>query len=139
MRDKKVADVIDHIPFVAHERVADYIVQSRIGLIPWQPNEQMLRMVFPNKVFEYMACGIPVVASDLPSLRYIFGQAQSAIVVPAEDVMAHVNAIRELLSDEEKRQQLGKRGRQFVHDKFNWNTEAEKLLTIYESYIKEDR
>jgi glycosyltransferase involved in cell wall biosynthesis len=57
-------------------------VHSLIGLIPWQANQQMLKMVFPNKLFEYMACGLPVVGSDLPSLRMLINQAECGFVVP---------------------------------------------------------
>jgi len=136
IKQKQVDDVIEHIPFVPHEKVPGYIVQSKIGLIPWQPNQQMLRMVFPNKVFEYMACGLPVVASDLPSLRYIFDRSQSGIIVQANNASEHARAIRELLNDEEESSRLGQNGRNFVFVNFNWNIEAPKLLYIYENLLR---
>ena len=123
---------IEYIHFVPYEQVAAYLVQSLIGLIPWQVNEQMLRMVFPNKVFEYMACGLPIVASDLPSLRYIFGRSQSGVLVQPDDPQAHAQAIRELLDHPDKMHELGDLGRRFVCEQFNWRLESEKLLRLYE-------
>ncbi|NIA28555.1 MAG: glycosyltransferase [Actinobacteria bacterium] len=122
---------IEHIQFVPHQDVAEYVVQSKIGLIPWQENKQMLRMVFPNKIFEYMACGLPVVASDLPSLRYILNKSGGGVLVKANDAKAHARAIAGLLDDNEKSNELGRKGREFVKKKFNWDIEAKKLVAFY--------
>ena len=139
IQDKNVQDVVEHISFVPHEKVPEYIVQSKVGLIPWQPNQQMLRMVFPNKVFEYMACGVPVIASDLPSMKYIFNQSKSGIIVKADDPVEYASAIRTLLNDTDKRNTLGKNGRKFVSVKYNWNLEATKLLKLYQELTVENR
>ena len=122
---------IEHIQFVPHQDVAEYVVQSKIGLIPWQKNKQMLRMVFPNKVFEYMACSVPLVASNLPSLKYILDRSGSGILVKADDAKAHARAIAELLDDKKKSIELGQRGREFVMEKYNWDIEAKKLVEFY--------
>jgi len=131
IKTKGVEDFIEHIRPVPHEQVPDYIVQSKIGLIPWQPNEQMLRMIFPNKIFEYMASGIPVIASDLPSLKYVFNQANSGIIVQANDPRAYANAIAELLDSPDKVKEMGENGRRFVKKYYNWDMEANKLLELY--------
>ena len=133
IRDKGLSDSIEHIRLVPHEQVPEYVVQSLIGLIPWQPNEQMLRMIFPNKIFEYMACGIPVVASDLPSLKYIFNRANSGITVQADDPSAFAAAIDGLLNSPAKMKQMGEKGRQFVTEHYNWDLEAEKLRRLYQT------
>ncbi len=127
----ELTDKIEHIQFVPHHDVADYIVQSKIGLIPWQKNEQMLRMVFPNKVFEYMACGIPLVASDLPSLQYILNKSGGGKLVKAENAKAHARAIAMLLENVEKCNELGQKGREFVKKEFNWEIEAKILIELY--------
>lgn len=132
---KNLNKCIEHINFVPHQNVAEFIVQSKVGLIPWQPNQQTLKMVFPNKVFEYMACGIPTVSSDLPSLKYIFNKAQSGLVVAAQDANAHAKAIGELLTNNELAKKLGQNGLDFVSANHNWDLEAQKLTGLYSSFV----
>jgi glycosyltransferase involved in cell wall biosynthesis len=129
-----LSDAIEYVSSVPHEKVPDYLAQSQVGLIPWQPNEQMLRMVFPNKVFEYMACGLPAVASDLPSLRYIFGRSQSGLLVRPDDPKAHAQAIRELLDHPALMAEMGAKGRRFVTEQLNWDKEAVKLVDLYQQF-----
>ncbi|MBN2411302.1 glycosyltransferase family 4 protein [candidate division KSB1 bacterium] len=131
IRIKGVDENIEHIRLVPHEQVPDYVVRSLIGLIPWQPNEQMLRMIFPNKVFEYMACGIPVIASDLPSLKYIFGNADSGKTVQADNPGAFAKAVEDLLDSPGKMKKMGENGRLYVKNNYNWDMEADKLLKLY--------
>lgn len=130
----QLTEHIEHIPFVPHEQVAEYLVQSHIGLIPWQIHEQMLKMIFPNKVLEYMACALPIVASDLPSLKKIIEESGAGITVKAEDVSQYVAVIRTLLQNPEISQTLGRRGREFVQQHYNWNRESVILLQLYQSF-----
>lgn len=134
IRERGVEDSIEHIHFVPHQEVPDYIVRSRVGLIPWQPNQQTLKMVFPNKVFEYMSCGVPTVASNLPSLKFIFDKAKSGIVVDSGDAEAHAAAIAKLLDDPKLAEELGKNGLLFVKENHNWETEAARLIALYNSF-----
>ena len=120
-----------YIPYVPHEEVADYLVRSRVGLIPWQPSLQTQKMVNTNKVFEYMACGLPLVASDLPSLKHILVQSQAGLVAKADDAADHAAAIRRLLDDPELAGQLAANGRQYVYATHNWAREGEKLIAFY--------
>jgi len=128
---KGMAAYIRYIPYVPHEEVADYLVRSRVGLIPWQHSLQTQKMVNPNKVFEYMACGVPLVASDLPSLQYILEQSQAGLVAKADDAADHAAAIRRLLDDPELAGQLAANGRQYVYATHNWAREGEKLIAFY--------
>jgi glycosyltransferase involved in cell wall biosynthesis len=130
--EKGMGEKIRYIPFVPHEHVADYLVRSRAGLIPWQPSLQTQKMVNPNKVFEYMACGLPLVASDLPSLQYILQQSHAGLEAKADDAAAHAAAIRRLLDDPDLARQLGENGRRFVYATHNWEREGEKLIRFYQ-------
>jgi glycogen(starch) synthase len=62
-----VSDVIEFTGWVKHEEVAGYIARCQIGLVP------MLYNQLPNKLFEYIAMGKPVVVGDVPSIRTTFG------------------------------------------------------------------
>jgi glycosyltransferase involved in cell wall biosynthesis len=61
-----------------------------------------------------MANGIPVVASDLPTLRGLVGDDEAGLLVPPGDVSAAAAAIRELAGDPERRARMGEAGRRRV-------------------------
>jgi glycosyltransferase involved in cell wall biosynthesis len=62
-----VANAVEFTGWVKHEEVSDYIGRCRIGVVP------MLYNQLPNKLFEYVAMGLPVVVGDVPSIRTAFG------------------------------------------------------------------
>ncbi len=134
IQEKNLDSVIEHINFVPHEEVPEYLAQSKIGLIPWQKNQQMLRMIFPNKVFEYMACALPVIASNLPSLVRIFGESQSGLVVGSDDIKAYAQAAASLLDDPARLIEMGEQGRAYCKSTYNWELDAATLLSLYESF-----
>jgi len=127
-----VAGHIDFHPPVPFEQVAEKLLRCKIGLIPWQPSLQTTKMVYPNKVFEYMACGLPLVASSLPSLSYIIEKSAAGLLVPPDQPAAHATAIRQLLEQPHLAAQLGGNGRRFVQQHHNWQSEAAKLLELYQ-------
>jgi glycosyltransferase involved in cell wall biosynthesis len=66
---------------------------------------------FGRVVAEAMANGLPVVASDIPSLRRLLGDNEAGILVPPGDLDATASAIRELAGDRERRERMGRTGR----------------------------
>jgi len=131
-RAQRVDDIITYIPLVPHEEVADHLHRARVGLVPWQPHPQLLKLCYPNKVFEYMACGLPIVASDLPGLRELITPASCGCLVAAEDVEAHIAAIRQLLDDPGAAEAMGLAGMAYARGHYSWEVERKSLLSLYE-------
>lgn len=138
-RQRQVNSCIHFLPRVPHDAVAEHLRRSRIGLIPWQPVPQMLKICYPNKVFEYMACGLPIVASDLPGLRHLIEPAGCGLLVKPDDVHAHVQAIRHLLDHPRQAQEMGERGIVYVSDHYSWRQESIQLRTLYDRIGKAER
>jgi glycosyltransferase involved in cell wall biosynthesis len=84
----------------------------------------------PIKLFEYMAAGIPVVASDFPAWRELVGDA--GVLIDPYDVGAIAEAIDTLLGDPDTAEAMGARGREAVRERYGWEAEAERLLSLYE-------
>lgn len=93
-----------------------------------QPNRKGSQ---PNKLFEYMAAGLPVICSDEPLWVEEIESVNAGICVNPEDVSAIREAIVKLLNDRELAQEMGRNGRRAVETKYSWTAEAEKLSKFY--------
>jgi len=117
--------------------VQDILSKSRIGLVVLHPMPNYWDGL-PIKLFEYMAAGIPVVASDFPLWRRIVEDAGCGLLVNPLDPDAIAGAIDYLLSHPEEAEEMGKRGLRAVEEKYNWEREKEKLLVFYERFLEKD-
>jgi glycosyltransferase involved in cell wall biosynthesis len=91
----------------------------------------------PNKMFEYMSAGIPVIASDFPLWREIIQGNDCGILVDPLDPSAIAHAIDYLVSHPEEAHRMGKNGRIAVETKYNWTMEEKKLLAFYDNILNE--
>ena len=83
------------------------------------------------KLFEYMAAGLPVVASDFPLWRAIVEEAGCGLTVDPLRPDAIAEAVDRLLTDHSLAAEMGRRGRAAVEARYHWGTQADKLLALY--------
>jgi glycosyltransferase involved in cell wall biosynthesis len=108
--------------------VAEALRLARVGLAPLHARRAYVESL-PVKLFEYMAAGIPFVASDFPLWREL--AAGCGLFVDATDARALAGAIERLLDDPDEAEELGARGREAVRTTCNWESEAERLIELY--------
>jgi glycosyltransferase involved in cell wall biosynthesis len=75
----------------------------------------------PIKVFEYMACGKPVIASRIEGLEFIEAEGAGRLTAP-EDRMDLEEALTELIKEPGKRAEMGQRGMQIARERFSWES-----------------
>jgi hypothetical protein len=114
--------------------VAEVLSKSRAGLVLFHPLPNHTNAQ-PNKMFEYMSAGLPVIASDFPLWRDIIEGNDCGICVDPLDVSAIRDAIQYLLDHPEEARRLGENGRRAVEEKYNWESEASKLQSLYEELM----
>jgi glycosyltransferase involved in cell wall biosynthesis len=105
-RNRGISDNLHFHGFIRHSDLAGYYENFDIALLPlqtqvWTADKQneISRWTSPLKAFEYMAHGVPIIASDTPALREIFTNRSTATLVESNNVTAWRDAIMELLDD----------------------------------------
>lgn len=103
---------------------------SKIGMVTFLPVPNHVDAQ-PNKMFEYMSAGIPVVGSFFPLWKDILEVNKCGICIDPENSDEIAKAIDLLLNDDVLAKQMGENGRKAVIEKYNWSVEEEKLIHIY--------
>jgi glycosyltransferase involved in cell wall biosynthesis len=104
--------------------------EVRAGLVLFHPEPNHLESI-PQKIFEYMGAGLPVIASDFPLWRRILGDAKCGIFVDPLDPREIAGAIEYVLNRPAEAEEMGRRGQAAMRQRYNWDTEAEKLVNLY--------
>lgn len=114
------------------QEVTQILGHSLAGLVTFLPEPNHVNAQ-PNKMFEYMSAGVPVIASDFPLWRELIEGVQCGICVdPArpEEIAA---AIRHLREHPEEIARMGANGRLAVENHYRWDHEEVQLLSLYRS------
>ncbi len=115
-------------------QVADILGGVRAGLAILHPTPKYPD-AYPTKMFEYMSAGLPVIVSDFPLWRRIVDDAGCGLLVDPMDPQAIAGAMQWILDHPAEAEAMGRRGRAAVEKDYNWETEAEKLVTLYNKLL----
>lgn len=116
--------------WMSRDGVASVLGDVRAGLVLLKPIPHEM-VTLPIKLFEYMAAGVPVIASNFPLWRKIVEEAACGLLVDPDDLDAIVRAMQWILDHPEEAQAMGRRGRERVETVYNWNSEASALVEFY--------
>lgn len=121
--------------FIKRNEVKVVLQESIAGMVTFLPVPNHIHAQ-PNKMFEYMSAGIPVIASDFPLWREIIVENHCGICVNPEDPSSIANAIDYLVAHPEEAKLMGINGRKAVENKYHWGSEESKLLGVYSTLIE---
>ncbi|MBF9038834.1 glycosyltransferase [Rhodobacterales bacterium LSUCC0246] len=110
--------------------------RASLGLVTLLPIPNYLEAL-PVKMFEYMAAGLPVIASNFPLWKRLISDTKCGICVDPEKPQEIADAVDYLLSNPVEAQAMGKNGRKAVVDLYNWDNERPKLIAMYDSLTAE--
>jgi glycosyltransferase involved in cell wall biosynthesis len=86
--------------------------------------------VFPLKLFESLACGVPVIVTDIPEMADLVRENKCGLVIPKDNPPALARAVKYLYYNEKERLEMGKRGRQLVAELHSWDQRAEETAKV---------
>ena len=127
---------VDMLGVLERRAVMLLLSQVKAGLVLIHHPFTRFKPGSPIKMFEYMAMGIPVIASDCPQWREIIGGASCGLLVDPRKSQSIAEAIQYIISSPEQAEAMGRRGRQAVEELYNWEAERTKLLHLYTSLLE---
>jgi glycosyltransferase involved in cell wall biosynthesis len=123
------------LPAVAPDDLLPWVASADVAVEAIQPSTHNHRLSTPNKLFEALAAGVPVVASDFPEMRRIVldpGLGPLGEICRPDDVEDVARAIRAVVERAPgDRMALRLRCLRAAHERWNWETEVARLLELY--------
>ena len=127
-----IDDVIDKTGWLPYDKVGEAIANCSIGVIFMDPSlSENIYFSTPNKLFNYMRYGLPVVTVDFPEIRRIVLNNNCGIVVKERTVTAFVDALSLLIENEELRKKMGENGKKALLERYSWEVMEGRLLRVY--------
>jgi glycosyltransferase involved in cell wall biosynthesis len=123
---------VKYFGYVNREQTRQIMSQCFVGMVTLLdvPNHKNSS---PNKLFEYMAAGLPVVASDFSYWRVIVEGYSAGICVNPTDIYSISEAIQYLKVNKEISIKMGQNGRKAFLENYNWQVDEKKLVKLYHS------
>jgi glycosyltransferase involved in cell wall biosynthesis len=126
-RELGLSEVVQLPGALPHDAVKDEYHRATLFALPCIESADGDVDGIPNVLTEAMACGLPVVSTDLPAIRELIRDGRDGLLVAPRDVTALAGALATLLDDAEMRRDLGRRGRTTVTQMFDSSVAARRF------------
>jgi len=126
----KLEKVVKIMPPITYDQIVSTLQNYRIGYITYlsYPNNMVC---MPNKIFEYMACGMNIIASNFPNYREVLEQCNCGLLVEPEDVQAIADATLKYIQNNKLSIEMAAKARLAFINQFNWEIEKKKFIQVY--------
>lgn len=119
---------------VPHAQVPLCLKAFDVVVAPFPDIEHYRLYMSPLKIFEYMAAGVPMIVTDLPSLRDVLSE-ESAFMIPPDNVQALSSALNDLRFHPEKAKTIAKNALELARTKYTWKARAERTVEFIGSVV----
>ena len=126
---KQKANGLNNVLIFGHkppQEIPEYLQAADVLVLPNSARDEKSNWTSPLKMFEYMASGVPIVASDLPVIREILNE-NNAILVEPDNAESLAKGIIKVLNEPENSAKLAKQAFEDVQ-KYSWTKRAEKII-----------
>ncbi len=119
---------------VAHEEVAGWLAAAHVGVAPYP---LLPRFYFsPLKVLEYMASGLPVVATSIGQIPSLVPDGKCGLLLPSGRAGALAEALLKLRNDGRLRAVMGRRAARRARGRFSWDRVAARIEALFEARLR---
>ena len=137
IEQEHVAHRVKIIPPAPYADLLHWTTSADIGLILYTPEESLnIRWCLPNKLFEYIMAGLPILATQLNAVSEILQQYHVGRVVPSLTPSAIATTINSMLTDTEALAAMRRSALEAAHGDLCWETEQQRLLELYASILQ---
>jgi len=126
------------IPKIPYPELPKILCRSKIGVNFHPLGEAHTEVAIPVKIFEYLACGLPVVSTPLPLVRKLLGNAPMVRLVDGK-VKDFSEAVVELLSNVDSATKMRDMAWKYSRENYSWAHEEKKLFQLYEDILRDSK
>ena len=135
IKELKIAHLIKILPPIKQELIKQELAESTILVLPCIIARNGDRDIIANVLKEAMSMEVPVITSDISGIKELINHRENGILVEEKNVEDLTLAIKELLNDNNLRENLAREGRKTIINHFNVKVEAKKLEKIFQENI----
>ena len=125
---------VQHMDWQPRENFPAIMSGCAVGLVLFHPLRANIE-AWPNKLFEYMAAGLPLIASDFPMWRELIQSTGCGVVVDPLNPKEISDAMSFIFSNPQRAVAMGNAGRSAVLSTYNWEPEGERLVSFYDRIL----
>ncbi|MCK5786708.1 MAG: glycosyltransferase family 4 protein [Candidatus Sabulitectum sp.] len=129
--EMELKDKVFFLPPVPSEELPEITVDADIGFILFRNTCLNHYYSLPNKLYEYMMAGVPIISSNFPELKRVLNEVESGITVDPESPEAISSAVEKLAKDPSLRLRMQENGRAAALHRYNWAPQSELLKNLY--------
>jgi L-malate glycosyltransferase len=128
-----IADKVKFIGRIPNTEVPKFINQMDVFTVPSRDQES-----FGVAAVEAMACGVPVVVTNVGGLPEVVLEGETGFIVPKEDPEKLAAAIKRLIVDKDKRLKMGNKGMEHVQKEYDWYENASRMEKLYQQTLRQN-
>lgn len=133
IKEKCLQDYVLWVGWVVHSQLHDFIKLSNIGLIPHFATDHT-NTTIPNKIFDYMGCGLPVISTDAVPLERIMNDEKCGITFKSGNAEDLTMAILDIYNSTIE---YGINGIEAVKYRFNWKEDEKRLFRVVKHLVND--
>ena len=134
VEEEKLGDRVKFFPKMPYEKLLQYTAKADIGVSFDKDTSVNYRFSLPNKIFDYMVCGTPVLASDLPEVSAIIKKYDTGMIAKRHDPAHIAECIKTMLEDKVRLEQWKKNCLKAARE-LCWENEEPKVREIYKPFL----
>lgn len=134
--EKSAEDMVTFHPPVPSEKLHEITGSADAGLLLFQDSCLNHNLSLPNKLFEYMMSGLPVLACSLPEISEVIVRHDCGCLIDASDPVSIADGMRKMAADKKEAAKQGKRGYKAARSMYTWDNSAEVLKELYRNVLQ---